>query len=53
MFKTISKTAILLALTLVASSTAFAGGSYDKPKDIVDTAVANGSFKTLAAALST
>lgn len=52
MFKTISKTAILLALTLVASSTAFAGGSYDKPKkDIVDTAVANGSFKTLAAAL--
>ena len=40
-----------LSLSLLASTTAFAG-SYPLPtKDIVDTAVAAGSFKTLTAAL--
>lgn len=47
------KTALfVLALAVVATSTAFAGGYGAKGKDIVDTAVAAGSFKTLATALT-
>lgn len=50
MFKTISTAAVALALTLgTATSTTTAAGA---DKDIVDTAVAAGSFKTLAAALT-
>ena len=42
----------LLALTVAFASTAVAGNCPSKPKmDIVDTAVAAGQFKTLAAAL--
>jgi uncharacterized surface protein with fasciclin (FAS1) repeats len=44
------KTLIITSLSLLLATTAFAGGDYGK-KDIVDTAVAAGSFKTLAAAL--
>jgi uncharacterized surface protein with fasciclin (FAS1) repeats len=40
-----------LSLSLVAAPSAFAGGSTVATKDIVDTAVSAGSFKTLAAAL--
>ena len=40
-----------LSLSLLASPSAFAGGSTVASKDIVDTAVSAGSFKTLAAAL--
>jgi uncharacterized surface protein with fasciclin (FAS1) repeats len=40
-----------LSLSLLASPSAFAGGSTVATKDIVDTAVSAGSFKTLAAAL--
>jgi len=48
-FKNISLSLIASA-AVIASANVFAG-SYDK-KDIVDTAVAAGSFKTLAAALT-
>jgi len=45
----------LVALALLFVSSAYAGhtcsAAAEKPKDIVDTAVAAGSFKTLAAAL--
>ncbi|MFK8010790.1 MAG: fasciclin domain-containing protein [Marinicellaceae bacterium] len=47
--KTLKFTSILL-ITLI-SFNAFAGGSYKKQKDIVDTAVAAGSFNTLVAAV--
>jgi len=40
-----------LSLSLMASTSALAGGTTMATKDIVDTAVAAGSFKTLAAAL--
>jgi len=40
-----------LSLSLLASPSAFAGGSMVASKDIVDTAVSAGSFKTLTAAL--
>lgn len=40
-----------LSFSLFASTSAFAGGSTVASKDIVDTAVAAGSFKTLTAAL--
>lgn len=40
-----------LAVCLVAATAAFAGGYGKKSQDIVDTAVAAGSFKTLATAL--
>jgi uncharacterized surface protein with fasciclin (FAS1) repeats len=39
------------SLSLLASTSAFAGGTSMPTKDIVDTAVAAGSFKTLTAAL--
>ncbi len=42
-----------LAVSLAAAGTAFAGGYAKKSQDIVDTAVAAGSFKTLATALET
>jgi uncharacterized surface protein with fasciclin (FAS1) repeats len=45
------KTALMLALSL-AASVAFAGSPAAKSQDIVDTAVAAGSFKTLATALT-
>ena len=41
-----------LSLSLLASTTAFAGSSPLPTKDIVDTAVAAGSFKTLTTALN-
>lgn len=41
-----------LSLSLLASTTAFAGSSPVPTKDIVDTAVAAGSFKTLTTALN-
>jgi len=41
-----------LFLSLLASTTAFAGSSPLPTKDIVDTAVAAGSFKTLTTALN-
>src|SRR5687768_7420011 len=44
------KTVIASLLTLTLAAPAFAGGNYSE-KDIVDTAVAAGSFTTLAAAL--
>ena len=44
------KTTALLIMTFFAFS-ASAGGSYAKKKDIVDTAVAAGSFNTLVAAV--
>lgn len=44
-------TAGFAALTIAVSAAAFAGGYAKKDKDIVDTAVAAGSFTTLAAAL--
>ena len=40
-----------LSLSLLAAPSAFAGGSTVPSKDIVDTAVSAGSFKTLTAAL--
>jgi uncharacterized surface protein with fasciclin (FAS1) repeats len=40
-----------LSLSLLASTSAFAGGTTMPSKDIVDTAVSAGSFKTLTAAL--
>jgi len=40
-----------LSLSLLASPSAFAGGSAVASKDIVDMAVSAGSFKTLTAAL--
>jgi uncharacterized surface protein with fasciclin (FAS1) repeats len=40
-----------LSLSLLASTSALAGGTTMPTKDIVDTAVAAGNFKTLAAAL--
>ncbi|MGZ5441064.1 MAG: fasciclin domain-containing protein [Thermoanaerobaculia bacterium] len=43
------RTAIALTLTLAVAGSALAGGA--PKKDIVDTAVAAGSFRTLAAAL--
>lgn len=43
------RTAIALTLTLAFAGSAFAGGA--PKKDIVDTAVAAGSFRTLATAL--
>jgi len=51
------KVALMLSLAVVVSlmsvSTVFAAEACkDKPKDIVDTAVSAGSFKTLAAALT-
>jgi uncharacterized surface protein with fasciclin (FAS1) repeats len=42
-----------LSLSLLASTTAFAGSSPLPTKDIVETAVAAGSFKTLTTALNT
>lgn len=44
-------TVTLAALTFLATTTAFAGEMKNRPRDIVDTAVAAGTFKTLAAAL--
>jgi uncharacterized surface protein with fasciclin (FAS1) repeats len=44
------KTTIILFITIYALN-ANAGGSYSKKKDIVDTAVAAGSFSTLVAAI--
>ena len=41
-----------LSLSLLASTSAFAGSSPVPTKDIVDTAVAAGSFKTLTTALN-
>lgn len=41
-----------LSLSLLASTSAFAGGAPMPSKDIVETAVSAGSFKTLAAALT-
>src|SRR5688572_156584 len=49
-FKTISTAAVALALTLGSATPTSAAARADK--DIVDTAVAAGSFKTLAAALT-
>ena len=51
------KVALMLSLAVVVSlmslATVFAAEECkDKPKDIVDTAVSAGSFKTLAAALT-
>jgi uncharacterized surface protein with fasciclin (FAS1) repeats len=46
----ILKTTALLILTFFAFN-ASAGGNYEKKKDIVDTAVAAGSFNTLVAAI--
>jgi uncharacterized surface protein with fasciclin (FAS1) repeats len=43
--------AAALSLSLLAPTIAFAGGSTMPSKDIVDTAVSAGSFKTLSAAL--
>ena len=50
---TITKTSKLLSLAALAILTfsALAGGNYKKQQDIVDTAVAAGSFTTLVAAL--
>jgi len=42
---------LTLALSLLAAGAAFAGSYAKKQQDIVDTAVAAGSFKTLATAL--
>ena len=42
---------IAIAAALLLSTSAIAGHHGEKKKDIVDTAVANGSFNTLAAAL--
>jgi uncharacterized surface protein with fasciclin (FAS1) repeats len=42
---------VALSLSLLAAPSAFAGGSTVPSKDIVDTAVSAGSFKTLTAAL--
>ena len=60
MIKSISRRALVIAMLFASSTVAFAG-DYKKDhdgmdhsmskSDIVDTAVANGSFKTLAAAL--
>lgn len=44
------KTTLLLITTIFAFN-ALAGGNYSKKKDIVDTAVAAGSFNTLVAAV--
>ena len=41
-----------LSLSLLASTSAFAGGAPMPSKDIVETAVSAGNFKTLAAALT-
>jgi uncharacterized surface protein with fasciclin (FAS1) repeats len=41
-----------LSLSLIASTSALAGGSTMPTKDIVDTAVSAGSFKTLTTALA-
>jgi uncharacterized surface protein with fasciclin (FAS1) repeats len=41
-----------LSLSLIASTSALAGGSKMPTKDIVDTAVSAGSFKTLTTALA-
>jgi len=49
-FKTISTAAVALALTLGSATPTSTAARADK--DIVDTAVAAGSFKTLAAALT-
>jgi len=43
--------AAALTLSLLASTSAFAGGAAVATKDIVDTAVSAGNFKTLTAAL--
>ena len=45
---------VVAVLSLMSLATGFAAEEckYDKPKDIVDTAVAAGSFKTLATALT-
>ena len=43
--------AAALTLSLLASTSVFAGGSTVATKDIVDTAVSAGNFKTLTAAL--
>ncbi|MEO8216116.1 MAG: fasciclin domain-containing protein [Acidobacteriota bacterium] len=45
------RTLITAALTLTLAASAIAGDHGPRPADIVDTAVAAGSFKTLAAAL--
>lgn len=42
---------ILLLITTIFAFNALAGGHYSKKKDIVDTAVAAGSFNTLVAAV--
>jgi uncharacterized surface protein with fasciclin (FAS1) repeats len=49
MIRRIISSALVLALTLAVTTTVFAQG---KKKDIVETAVAAGSFKTLATALT-
>jgi len=43
--------AAALSLSLLASTSAFAGGTTTPSQDIVDTAVAAGSFQTLTTAL--
>jgi uncharacterized surface protein with fasciclin (FAS1) repeats len=45
--------AMVVAVPLSFSHAGSCGKGYEQPKDIVDTAVAAGSFKTLAAALTT
>jgi uncharacterized surface protein with fasciclin (FAS1) repeats len=53
MFHSMTRKLFALSVMLIASAGAFAGSySGAAKKDIVDTAVANGSFKTLAAALT-
>lgn len=53
MIHSMTRKLFALAVMLVASASAFAGSHAAKEQnDIIDTAVANGSFKTLAAALT-
>ena len=49
--RTLRVSVAALSLSLLASPSAFAGGTTVASKDIVDTAVSAGSFKTLAVAL--
>lgn len=50
--QTFNRYVVLLVVSLfLAASTAYAGGHKSKEKDIVDTAVAAGSFSTLVAAV--
>jgi len=49
--RSLRASAAALSLSLLASTTAFAGGTTTPSQDIVDTAVAAGSFQTLTTAL--